>query len=159
MWQFIKFILVGVSNVVVSEGIYAALVIFGCHYSIAYTTGFVISVLNAYFWNNRFVFRKQRDEEKRCWWKVLLKTYLAYGFSFVLNLIVLYCLIDLLHISRWMGPLTLWCIRLGWAGATPETVGELAAEAFNILATTPLNFVINKCWTYKGTSPQRYEEG
>ena len=158
MWQFIKFIFVGVSNVVVSEGIYAALVILGCHYSIAYTTGFFVSVLNAYFWNNRFVFRKQKDEEKRCWWRVLLKTYLAYGFSFVLNLMVLYCLIDLLHISGWMGPLTQWCIRLGWAGASQETVGELAAEAINILATTPLNFVINKYWTYKASPPVGSEE-
>lgn len=76
--QFLKFALVGVSNTVISEAVYVILVYGKVHYLAASFIGFLLSVLNAYFWSNRYVFTKQPDEEKRVWWKVLIKTYAAY---------------------------------------------------------------------------------
>ncbi len=72
-WQFIRFCLVGVSNVVVCEGIYVVLLFCGVHYLVANILGNLISILNAYFWSNRFVFRAE-EGEKRIWWRVLAKT-------------------------------------------------------------------------------------
>ncbi|MCH5275285.1 MAG: hypothetical protein J1E65_05555 [Lachnospiraceae bacterium] len=41
--------------------------------------GFMISVLNAYYWSNKYVFKEQEDAPRWVWWKVLLKSYAAYA--------------------------------------------------------------------------------
>ncbi|MBR2401320.1 MAG: GtrA family protein [Lachnospiraceae bacterium] len=61
-------------------GIYVVLLFFGVHYLAANIIGNVISILNAYYWSNKYVF-KAEEGEKRVWWKILLKTYATYGFS------------------------------------------------------------------------------
>ena len=76
--QFIKFALVGVSNTLISEGIYAVLVFFKMHYIPASFIGFSLSVINAYYWNHKYVFKENAEDEKRVWWKVFCKTYVAY---------------------------------------------------------------------------------
>ena len=56
-WQFIKFGIVGVSNTLISLAVYQlALNALGLHYLAANALGLVISVVNAYYWNNRCVF-------------------------------------------------------------------------------------------------------
>ena len=51
--QFVKFGLVGVLNTLISEGLYVIIVFFGGHYLLASLVGFVLSVLNAYYWNSK----------------------------------------------------------------------------------------------------------
>ena len=67
--QFIKFGLVGVSNTLVNYIVYVIFVALGAHYLVANTMGFLISILNAYFWGSRFVFKEDKTKEKRVWWK------------------------------------------------------------------------------------------
>lgn len=56
-WQIIKFGIVGVSNTLISLAVYQlALNALGLHYLAANALGLVISVVNAYYWNNRCVF-------------------------------------------------------------------------------------------------------
>ena len=57
--QFVKFGLVGVLNTLISEGLYVIIVFFGGHYLVASLVGFVLSVLNAYYWNSKYVFKEE----------------------------------------------------------------------------------------------------
>ena len=72
-WQFIKFIIVGISNTLISEGIYALLVFFRVHYLLAEFIGFSISVCNAYYWSSRYIFNDDNGV-RRIWCKQLIKT-------------------------------------------------------------------------------------
>ena len=65
VWQFIKFVMVGVSNTLISEVVYAILVVFRCHYLLASFIGFTVSIFNAYYWNNKYVFREDKEKAKR----------------------------------------------------------------------------------------------
>ena len=59
-WQFVKFGIVGVSNTLISLAVYQlALNALGMHYLAANLLGLVISVINAYYWNN--LYRKRGD--------------------------------------------------------------------------------------------------
>ena len=123
--QFIKFGIVGLSNTLISYVVYIAGVRLGMHYLLASVLGFVISVLNSFYWNNKYVFGK--GKEGRNLLQTLLKTFLAYAFTgLVLANILLYVWVDVLEISEYLGPL------------------------INLAVTVPLNFVINKLWAFRG---------
>ena len=62
--QFIKFGLVGISNTLVAYVTYSLCVYIGIHYLIANAIGFFISVLNAYYWSDRFVFKKGKEKQE-----------------------------------------------------------------------------------------------
>lgn len=119
--QFIKFGMVGVSNTLISLLIYYALIYFNINYVIANTIGFVVSVLNAYYWNNKYVFNKS-DEGNL---KPLIKTFASYGATFVLSTILLIVMVDYLSISQILAPI------------------------LNLIITIPLNFLLNKFWAFK----------
>lgn len=119
--QFIKFSLVGVSNTIISLAIYYILVLFEINYILANTLAFIISVLNSYYWNNRFVFKKSESGHL----KPLLKTYIAYGSTFFLTTGLMYIMIEKIGISQLIAPL------------------------INLIITVPLNFIINKSWAFK----------
>ena len=93
--QFIKFSVVGISNTVIAFGIYYFLLWFNVDYLIANTISWIISVFNAFFWNNRYVFKTEIH-----WFKSLIKTYIAYLVSLILGLVVMYMLVDILLISK-----------------------------------------------------------
>lgn len=90
--QFIKFGLVGVSNTIVSGVIYFLLntVILPGVWIVASVVSWVISVLWAYFMQNIFVFKEDKNKEHRVWWQTLIKTYMTYAFTgLILNNILL----------------------------------------------------------------------
>lgn len=122
--QFTKFGLVGVSNTIVSLAVYYTLVYINVHFIAANTIAFIISVLNSYLWNNKFVFKKNaltwQDHLKR-----IGKTYLAYGTTFLLGTGLLYLLVSILGVSEYIAPL------------------------INLVFTIPVNFVMNKFWAFK----------
>ncbi|MDR2730220.1 MAG: GtrA family protein, partial [Treponema sp.] len=64
LFQFVKFGIVGLSNTAISYVIYSLLVYPGLHYIIASVIAFITSVLNSFFWNNKYVFKKE-DNQKR----------------------------------------------------------------------------------------------
>lgn len=119
--QFIKFGIVGVSNTLISLFIYYVLIYFSINYVIANTVGFIVSVLNAYYWNNKYVFNKSDKGNL----KPLIKTFVSYGATFVLSTILLIIMVDYLSISQILAPI------------------------LNLIITIPLNFALNKFWTFK----------
>jgi len=122
--QFIKFGIVGVSNTLISLAIYYVLIFFKCNYIVANTIGFIISVLNAYYWNNKYVFKAKNDTKKDTI-KQLIKVYMSYGVTFLLSTVLLYIMVDCLDISEYIAPIINLCI------------------------TVPINFVMNKLWAFK----------
>ncbi|MCR3760024.1 GtrA family protein [Clostridium felsineum] len=144
-YQFLKFGLVGFSNTVIST-LVTYLVIFLCnlyltpHLSnitnefskllvsqIANLIGFIVGVLNSYYWNNKYVFTLEKDENRNTL-KTFIKTFIAYASTgILLNGALLILWVNVLHISQYIGPI------------------------INLIITIPLNYVINKYWAYKKT--------
>lgn len=146
--QFIKFCIVGASNTIISQAVYFIAVYLKCHYIVASLLGFIISVLNAFFWSNRYVFKAQ-DGEQRVWWKVLIKTYIAYAGGFFLSTFLLFVWVDIVKISRFMGGIVKVCQSLGLSRIDAEMAGKLFASLLNLCITIPVNFIVNKYWAYK----------
>lgn len=149
LWQFIKFGMVGVSNTLISEGIYCILVFFRMPYLPAYFLGFTLSVLNAYYWNNKYVFKADPEQGGRVWWKVLLKTYAAYFGGFLVSSALLVFWIDLIQLSQYLGGLAEMLAEHGLIRFDAEFLGKISAAGLNLLITVPLNYFINKYWAYK----------
>jgi len=122
--QFIKFGIVGASNTAISYVTYALLVKISVSYFWANLVAFIVSVFNAFCWNNKYVFKP--NENERNVWKVLGKTYLAYAFTgLLLNSLLLYFWIDIVQISKYLAPI------------------------ISLVLTIPLNFMISKFWAFK----------
>lgn len=119
--QFIKYGMVGVSNTLVSLAAYYALVFFGLHYLAANTVGFLLGVLNSYYWNNKYVFKKTSAGHLR----TLVRMYAGSGVTFVLG----------------MGLLSLQVEYLG--------ISEYAAPLINTVFVVGVGFLINKLWVFK----------
>ena len=145
-WQFVKFVLVGVSNTLISEGVYVLLVYFKVHYLLAGFIGFTLSVCNAYYWSSRYIFKEGR--EHRVWWKMLLKTYLAYFWGYLASGVLLVFWIEIVDISNWMVPLAVWFAEHGVESFDAQFLGSVLAAGINLLITVPMNFFINKYWAY-----------
>jgi len=118
--QFIKFGLVGVSNTLIGLGLYYLFLWIGFHYLIANVLSWILSVFNAFYWNHKYVFQSNNK-----WPAILLKTYISYGASFITGSVLLYIFVEWMNISQVMAPLV--CL----------------------LVTIPLNFLLNKFWTFK----------
>ena len=154
--QFIKFCIVGLSNTIICEGIYVVLLFFGVHYLAANILGNLISILNAYYWSNKYVFKAEEGEE-RVWWKVLIKTYATYGFSMVLSAGLLVFWLEIVKLEQYMGPILSLLGNLGILSAFSKAgivleakiLSEILAAAINLIITIPLNYVINKYWAFR----------
>lgn len=119
-WQFIKFCAVGASNAFISLTIYYIITLSGFNYLLANTIAWIVSVFNAFFWNNRYVFKNDAF-----WLKTLIKTYMSYGVSFLLSMALLWLFVEKLYISQFIAPILVMAIK------------------------TPINFLINKYWAFR----------
>ena len=131
--QFVKFAIVGLSNTIISYVLYAGSLLFlkqtsilkNKEYLIAQIIAFILSVAWSFYWNNKMVFNLNEGEE-RSLIHSLLKTYVSYSFTgLFLNTFLL----------------VLW---VQWFG-----ISEFIAPIFNLLVSVPINFFINKYWTFK----------
>lgn len=123
--QFIKFGIVGVSNTAISLAIYYLFIwIDQALYQWGNIIGWVVSVANAFFWGNRVVF-KSTENSARDVLKRLGKSYLSYGATFLLATLLLYLEVEKFGWSAWLAPV------------------------LNLLVTIPLNFLVNKFWTFR----------
>lgn len=131
--QFVKFSIVGLSNTAVNYIIYVislSLIKFAeiwGNYDYLAATGisFVLSVAWSFFWNNKYVF-VMKEGEHRSVFGALVRTYISYSFtSLFLN-----------------GALMVVWVR--YVG-----LSEFIAPILNLLATVPLNFLINKFWAFQ----------
>lgn len=119
--QFVKFCLVGVSNTAISLIVYYIFVLINKElYIVGNAVGFVVSVLNSYFWNSKFVFKKEDEKAK-----TVVKTFVAYGTNLIIGTALLYLFVDICHLSEFIAPL------------------------INLIVTIPLNYILNKFWVMK----------
>ena len=123
--QFIKFGLVGISNTAVSMGTYYIFLWLSSDlYMIGSIVGTILSIANAFFWNDKFVFTSNANDW-RSKLKRLGKTYVSYGGTSILSNVLLWVEVTVFSISKSLTPIV------------------------NLMVTIPLNFVINKLWTFK----------
>jgi putative flippase GtrA len=126
--QFIKFGLVGVSNTIISYCVYLLLIQFEMQYILASVIGFLASIVNAFYWSNKYVF-PQNDGEKRPLIKSFIKLLLSYsGTGLVLQNLLLFLWVDMISVNKSIAPL------------------------LNLIITIPLNYILNKLWAFKTSS-------
>ena len=124
LWQLFKFGLVGLSNTLVAWICYYFILwIDEDLYILGTILGGIVSIANAFFWNDRFVFKGGKNDWKSKL-KRLGKTYVSYGGTSLLSTFLL-----------WLE------VQLG--------VSKVVAPIVNLIITIPLNFIINKLWTFK----------
>ena len=128
---FLRFCIVGITNTGVGYLIYLLVIFILKGYQtkydvfIANTVSFILSVLWSFFWNNRFVFKKE-EGEKRNLFKTLMKTYASYGFSgIILTNVLSYLWVGFFHVPKTFAPLL--CLPV----------------------TVPVNFLLNKLWAFR----------
>lgn len=131
-FQFIKFCIVGLSNTMLSYGLYVGVLFlykffkidFCYDYLIATIVSFVLSVFWSFIWNRIFVFK-----QKNGFWIPLLKTYVSYSFTgLMLSSFLNWFWIDVVGLSKFIAPI------------------------INLILTVPLNFILNKFWAFKSSS-------
>ena len=128
--QFIKFCLVGATNAAISYITHCVVLFFiegkvPGDYLISSTCGFILSVLNAFILNNRFVFKAEHTSKLDIA-RALLKTFASYASTgLLLNYVLLYLFCDCLSMSKYIAPLVVMAI------------------------TTPVNFILNKFWAFR----------
>lgn len=123
--QFVKFGLVGAVNTLLSLGInYLFIWLDPSLYLWGNFVSWAVSVLNAFYWNNRFVFQKSAATRKELWLR-LGKSYVSYGASFLLSTLLMWLEVQVLGLSEWLSPI------------------------LTLIVTIPLNFVVNKLWTFR----------
>lgn len=120
--QFFKFSIVGVSNTIIGLAVYYCLIYLNINYVIANTMGFIISVLNAYYWNSKYVFG---NIENRYFMNPIIKVIISYGLTYLVNTGFLLLTIEFFNISKYVGPIII------------------------LFITTPINFLLNKYWAFK----------
>ena len=123
--QFIKFAIVGASNTLISLAIYYFFLwLDPSWYLWGNVVGWAVSVANAFFWSNRYVFTNG-ERGLSAGLKKLGKTYLCYGATVLLSTLLLYLEVDMWRWSAVFSPL------------------------LNLLVTVPLNFLLNKFWAFR----------
>ena len=128
--EFFQAGIVGVSSSIISYLLYVVTVLLVSKsgvkfdYIIANIVSWLLSVLWSFYWNNKFVFKKE-EGEKRNIWAALFKTYVSYGFTgLILNNILSVLWVSVLHISKMLAPI------------------------INLVISIPINFFMNKLWAF-----------
>ena len=120
LFQFVRFGIVGLSNTFISLVTYEILVYFNFNPQIANFIAFFISVINAYLWNNIWVFKGTKSGKSS-----IYKFILLYSVTFLISVGLLHLWIDVLHVSKYIAPM------------------------ISLIITIPINFLISKFWVFK----------
>jgi putative flippase GtrA len=123
--QLIRFAGVGVTGYVVNLAVFALCVhVIGIDYKVAAVAAYVVSVVNNFWWNRHWTFSHRREAAHPVeqGLKFFAVSLVTFGFSYV----ILISLVD---------------------GAGMEKV---IAQAISIAAATPLNFIGQKLWSFRG---------
>ena len=132
LMQFVKFGLVGVMNTfidyfsyLIALGIFTRLGWFGDKaYIPSNFVGLCVSVSNAFYWNNKYVF-KEKEGQHRSLIRAYLKTFSSYAITGLgLKTVLLYVLISVAGISDVVAPIIIMFI------------------------VVPINFIMNKLWAF-----------
>lgn len=131
--QFIKFAMVGFSNVIVSYGVYlisfflfrAAGVLPDTNYLVAQLIGYMLSIFWAFYWNRKYVFAEGQNVVP--WFRALVKSFMAYSFTGVfLNSAMSFFWVEIVGISK------------------------IIAPVINLVINVPVNYILNKFWAFGG---------
>jgi dolichol-phosphate mannosyltransferase len=120
--QFARFAVVGASGYVVNLGTFALLDAHGAHYRVAATVAFLLAVANNFFFNRHWTFRAAHGHRGHQALRFLTVSLAAFGFG----LVCLSLLVGALDVAR------------------------VPAQAASVLLATPLSFVGNRLWTFRG---------
>ena len=129
--QFAKFVLVGVSNTLITFVVYTLLLkVFGVWYLAASAIGFVAGAVNGFLLNRRWTFRGHvGDALTPVRWAIVQ------GCGLALN----------------EGLLYLWVAQIG--------EDKLVGQALAIAIVTTLTFVANRAWTFRMPAPVAAADG
>ena len=120
--QLAKFCTVGACGYAVNLAVYTALLHWaGLHYLAAAACSFLVAVTNNYTWNRIWTFRGDRGHFAYQGLRFLVVSGAALGANLV-------------------------CLRV----LVALGVGKIVAQAIAIVLVTPLNFVGNKLWSFRG---------
>ena len=119
--SFIKFGIVGAANTLINWIIFFMLNYMGVYYITANIIAYLIATANSYFWNSKWVFKSKKQDNL----KTQVRFTLLNLIGLVLNSIVLYLLVDLLHLSK--------------------MISLIIATAIIMI----INYFINKVWVFK----------
>lgn len=129
--QFIKFGLVGISNTVVSMVCYYIFLFINEDlYLLGSIMGTIVSIANAFYWNDKYVFKGNQNDWKSKL-KRLGKTYVSYGGTSLLSNVLLWIEVSFFYVNKNIAPIV------------------------NLLITIPLNYLINKFWTFKKNKDEK----
>ena len=132
--QFAKFGLVGVSNTAISYAIEMVgyYVVFAgvswperVRIAVVTAIAFAVSVLNSYYWNNRYVFKDAERKTFRDHMKALLKMAACYALTGLVLAPILKVWIHERGVAYWL------------------------ASLLTLVVTVPLNFLLNKLWAFR----------
>lgn len=122
--QFVKFGIVGLSNTVLTIVVYYIFVAIGINYQVSYFIGYLAGIVNAFYWNNKYVFKEQVGEERSII-KAFTKCVMSYAGGYVCSSALLFLWVSILGLPKFLSPL------------------------ISLLVTIPLNFILNKKWAFK----------
>ncbi|MEK5036071.1 GtrA family protein [Paenibacillus sp. FSL R7-0302] len=96
--EFLKFVVSGGINTLTTYLMYLLLLLF-LNYSLAYTVSYVSGIFLSYYLNTVFVFKEKMSIKK------FLKFPIVYLIQYFINLLMLYILVEHLHLSTRIVPL------------------------------------------------------
>lgn len=120
MVRFLKFGIVGVMNTLITFASYSLLVYLGVNYMVSNVIGYALGILNSYFWNKGWVFKK-KDADSKTVMKFIVVNLITLGF----NTGFLYILVDNLYVNKYLA--------------------QIGATALGLI----INYTLNKIWTFK----------
>jgi putative flippase GtrA len=100
----------------VQLGVYHLFLSFNVYYLISNIIAFVFSVMNSYIWNSKFTFKEKKVNKLI----TILKFYLSYGLTALLSTGLLYILVNIISLNKYISPI------------------------INILIITGINFLLQK---------------
>lgn len=122
--QFILFCLVGAGNTLITLLVYQGLLRLGVPYIAANTAGYICGVIHGYLWSTAVVFRARRGATNLG--KFLAVNIVVLGVSNGL----IFLMVNFLHMPRTLAQIPTLCV------------------------TMPLNFLLNKVWTFRAAAPK-----
>ena len=120
--QLVRFSIVGASGYAVNLILYALLVRkLGVEYLVAETVAWIVAAANNFVWNRHWTFKARHGQVHAQAARFFVITLLALGF----NLLVLRILVE------------------------SAGMDKIVAEVLALAASTPLNFIGNKLWSFR----------
>ena len=118
--KFVKFMIVGLSNTVITFFVYAITIkLIKLHYLLASTLGYVFGLINSYIWNLRWTFKSNHSN------RILIKFILVNFVALSVNLISMRVMVEKIEMN--------------------EFIAQIIAIGISLI----VNFGGNNFWTFK----------